>query len=546
MPNVQHALGYMREGFSIIPLKGNHYAKGGTPEEKYKDAKKSLILWAQYQKQRPTEDEIKGWFKKWPHANIGIVTGVISGIAVVDIDEPEIAKESLQDLIPDSIVMPVANTPSGGQHYYFKCPDEKLSNNTRTIPGCDLRANGGYVVAVPSTNGNGGEYTWHDGLSIHDVALPELPSAYLSFIKKSFNNINNNSLYRGPVTPVTDMFMKGRRDNDLFHLASSLLKGKMPKDEILQVLHIMANNCNPPFPIKEIETKILSAIKRQDRQEINLTSEIEKWVSVTEGNFSITECYNELQTVTGVSNRNNYRVVLNRLKGKGVIERSGNKDGIFRRVENDTQEIDFLSADDTELEIDLPFNIDSLVDIHPKSIIVIAGAPNAGKTALCLNIAEANMHNYDVCYFSSEMSAQELKSRLSKFDRPITDFKKVTWLERSHDHHDVIKPDSLNIIDFLEVHEDFWKIGLYIKQIFDKLNKGIAVISIQKDRGKEVGLGATRGLEKARLYLSMNPNEMNIVKAKNWASPSINPNGMKLNFKLFLGCKFSITKDWHK
>jgi len=42
----------------------------------------------------------------------------------------------------------------------------------------------------------------------------------------------------------------------------------------------------------------------------------------------------------------------------------------------------------------------------------------------------------------------------------------------------------------------------------------------------------------------MNPNELTIVKAKNWANPLINPNGMKRNFKLLQGCKFIKTGDW--
>lgn len=527
---IDEALKYRKLGFSIIPVG--------------KD-KKPLIQWQRYQKEKASAKQIKDWWKKWPDANIGIITGTVSGLAVIDIDTDD-GKEEIQKYIPDSLLMPTVNTPSGGQHYYFKCPDTKLSNNARTVPGCDLRANGGYVVAPPSSNGNGKAYTWQEGLNLTQVALPELPQSYLSFIKKalSYKNINNNSFngYIEPVTLVTQMFEKGRRDNDLFHVANHLVKSNMPENEILQVLNILAKNCTPAFPEQDIKTKILSAIKRQQHRTINVTEEIEKWISVTEGAFSITDCFRELQGVTGVTNRNNYRVILHRLKGRGIIERYGNKDGIFRKVNDKAEDIDFLSADTNEIKIKFPFDLDNLVNIYPKNIIVIAGSPNAGKTAFLLNTVEMNMNKHDIYYFSSEMAEQELKLRLGKFDRDLTSWK-FHPKDRSRDFADVIEPDAINIIDYLEVHEDFYRIGGMIKDISDKLKKGIAIIALQKDKAKDYGLGATRGLEKARLYITMNPNELKIVKAKNWRN-SRNPNGLMLNFKLYQGCKFSVVKDW--
>ena len=52
-----------------------------------------------------------------------------------------------------------------------------------------------------------------------------------------------------------------------------------------------------------------------------------------------------------------------------------------------------------------------------------------------------------------------------------------------------------------------------------------------------------RGLEKARLYLTMQPNEVKIVKAKNWATMD-NPNGLKKEFKLIQGCAFKDKPYW--
>lgn len=120
---IDEALDYCRRGFSVIPLKQN---------------KKPLTPWERYQQEKATEDKIREWWKQWPSANVGIVTGGVSRISVIDVDEPQRGIPELMKLIPDES-MPTVRTPSGGQHFYFRSPDEPLGNNVRIIPGCDFR-----------------------------------------------------------------------------------------------------------------------------------------------------------------------------------------------------------------------------------------------------------------------------------------------------------------------------------------------------------------------------------------------------------------------
>jgi hypothetical protein len=524
------ALNYRKQGLSIIPVAKN---------------KKPLIGWIHYQKNKATEEEIRAWYKKWPDANIGIVTGAISGIAVIDIDT-EGGRQAIQEYIPDSLVMPAANTPSGGQHLYFKCADKKLSNNARTIPGCDLRANGGYVVAPPSNNGNGKAYSWQEGLGLHQVSIPELPEAYLSFINSLYIYKGKNKTPQKSITStnVHRLFIQGSRDNDLFHVANCLIKGGLHESNALQVLKILAKNCTPPFSENEIPIKVQSAIDRSERRQRNLSQDVREFVESTNGHFMSTDIHKSLDLSTK-QEKKNVSEILKRLCDKTILERYGNKNGCFRRVDDVAEDIDFLNADDQEIKISLPFNIDAFVNTYPRNIHIIAGSPDSGKTAFLLNIVEKNMHKHKIYYFSSEMAEQEMKLRLSKFDRDLRSWK-FHPKERVSNFADVIRTNDINIIDYLEVHEDFWRIGGMIRQIYDKLKLGIAIVAIQKDKGKEYGLGATRGLEKARLYLTMNPGELKIVKAKNWADPLINPNNMSCKFKLYQGCKFSKVGDWTK
>jgi len=143
------------------------------------------------------------------------------------------------------------------------------------------------------------------------------------------------------------------------------------------------------------------------------------------------------------------------------------------------------------------------------------------------------------------MGRIELRNRLEKFNVPMEEWKRVAWKERAADFAPMIRPNAVNIIDFLEIHENFFEVGKLIKQIFDKLENGIAVIALQKPKGRDEGLGGQRGLEKPRLYLSMSPGLLKIVKAKNWKHENINPNGMMRKWKLGGGCNFKVEGDWY-
>jgi len=302
----------------------------------------------------------------------------------------------------------------------------------------------------------------------------------------------------------------------------------------------LAFSCNPPFPQNEAQVKVDSALSRIERGERNLTQEIRDLFLTTNDNITTTFVYQMTTMTTSREEKKKALAILSRMVDEGFIQRVGN--GIYRRVDTECEEIDFLNADDTILSIAWPFGIERLVQTMPKNIIVIAGEPNSGKTAFLLNLARLNMNHHPVYYFSSEMGSLEMKKRLGKFNMPLSEWKKIHAKERASNFADVIKPDAINIIDFLEVYDEFYKIGGMIREIYDKLKGGIAVIAIQKNRGTDYGLGGMRGLEKARLYMTMEPNRARIVKAKNWATYE-NPNGMTMEFNLVDGCKF-IHGEW--
>lgn len=273
---------------------------------------------------------------------------------------------------------------------------------------------------------------------------------------------------------------------------------------------------------------------------------VTQWVEATKGWWKSQDLDRDLGIVSpeGKAVR---RVYLKRLCDQKILERHPKEDGRFRLVDSQAPLIDWQTADASNVvKIKWPFELEKWVNIYAKNIAVVAGSFNAGKTAFCLNVINLNQHRIElkdllpIQYFNSEMGPEEMKLRLSKFP---TDDWAFEARERSSDFADVIQPDKINIIDYLEVTNDFFLVAQEITKIFDRLNKGIAVVTVQKKQGVSLGRGAEFSAEKPRLYLSMDAGKLTIVKGKNWAQEGKNPNNKKFSFKLIQGWKFIDIKE---
>jgi putative DNA primase/helicase len=158
------ALEYCQHGLGVIPL--------------IRAGKKPLVAWKHFQAARPTSDQVLEWFAEYPNANIGILTGAVSGIVVLDIDSEAGLELARSKGLPDQT--PAVKTGKGW-HLYFKYPGDKIANFVRKMTDIDLRGEGGYVVAPPSIHENGKAYTWF----ANTVNLPfaDLPSWVIELTK---------------------------------------------------------------------------------------------------------------------------------------------------------------------------------------------------------------------------------------------------------------------------------------------------------------------------------------------------------------------------
>ena len=154
---LSQALLYLSKNLSIVPLGANKHA---------------LVPWAEFQQRLPTEAEVTSWWQQFPNANIGIVTGKISDITVVDVDVKSGGLETIKTLaLPATLT---AKTGGGGWHYYYRyTPD--IQTGSGRLTGIDIRNDGGYVVAPPSMHQSGIRYEWALKLEREDFPLDRFP-----------------------------------------------------------------------------------------------------------------------------------------------------------------------------------------------------------------------------------------------------------------------------------------------------------------------------------------------------------------------------------
>ncbi len=289
----------------------------------------------------------------------------------------------------------------------------------------------------------------------------------------------------------------------------------------------------------------LNSIGSTARKE-SLTDLIKKYVSNTTGVFYLTDIYRDL-VIRDRKQKHTVVVVLAKMIDDEVLEKSGKRSGCYRRICSDFVISDWRTADTTIFDIRMPFGLEQYVEILPADLILLAGVTNAGKSAMCFEFIRLNMRRHPVFYFSSEINDVGLKKRLGKSDLPLDEWN----MQFSHEWDnpiDIIQPDAINIIDYIEPPDgEFYKIPQILTEIHHKLDKGIAICCIQKNNDKDFGAGGQQTMNKAALALNIdksNPGQkMTVRKAKNYRG-EINPNMFVMKFKIVNGIKLIPSGTW--
>jgi DNA-binding transcriptional ArsR family regulator len=215
---------------------------------------------------------IQRWWTRWPSANIGIATGSVSGIYVLDMDNKmsvEIGpgsligegdhslrlKENEIGRLPDTLS---SHTGSGGTHLVFLYPEleSNLPNRAGLLPSLDTRGDGGYIVAPPSLHQSGNRYRWIEP----GTELAKLPEAWINFL------LENLSADSKPTLTLSDdeKILKGQGRHEWLFRYGSKLRGQHGLEYVPLYGALAAINNHkllPPLEPREVEHIVSSCMK---------------------------------------------------------------------------------------------------------------------------------------------------------------------------------------------------------------------------------------------------------------------------------------------
>ena len=206
---------------------------------------------------------IENWWANWPEANIGIATGAISGLIVLDVDLKNGGLATVMTL-PQIAATLVANTGGGGLHYLFTHPGQNLRNTAGKLgAGIDTRGDGGYIVAAPSRHISGDYYEWATDTG-QDLA--DCPDWLLQMWQAPSVNHTNGAgpavAQNTPTAPplvasapaqIPDTIASGSRNQTLVKLAGWMRNKGFSQEAMLGALTAENNRlCQPPLPDAEV------------------------------------------------------------------------------------------------------------------------------------------------------------------------------------------------------------------------------------------------------------------------------------------------------
>lgn len=189
-PRLEHALYYASLGWSVVPTHKVIRSPAGVTAcscpmgvSCVSKGKHPAVAWTRFQVDRPDEDQLRLWFNGvFSDYGVGIITGAVSGIFVVDVDEGpgKTGAETLSNLqmihgdLPHTVQ---ARTGGGGRHMIFRHPrDVWITTSRNTLgPGVDTRGDGGFIVAAPSMHESGLFYLWDEMAHPRTTAIADAP-----------------------------------------------------------------------------------------------------------------------------------------------------------------------------------------------------------------------------------------------------------------------------------------------------------------------------------------------------------------------------------
>jgi DNA-binding XRE family transcriptional regulator len=213
------------------------------------DGKKPLVTRFTKWKRHPGLKTILQWIRKFPEANVGIVTGPLSGVSVVEIDSADpVVQQAIVKRFGETPLQ--TRTPSGGCHLWYRHNGEACADLSPEVP-VQIKAIGGFVVVPPSVRPSGRyagrSYEFFQG-TLGDLArLPQIRNT-------------DHPTTTAPSPTRLRAIREGWRNNSLFRHLKEHAPYCDNYEALLDVGVTLGQlDCDPPLALAEI-TKTVNSV----------------------------------------------------------------------------------------------------------------------------------------------------------------------------------------------------------------------------------------------------------------------------------------------
>lgn len=235
--------------------------------------------WTDVENMVRTEEDVTRWWGSGgiPYS-IGLPTGEVNNVLILDVDPRNGGFESLKEFEKTVEPMPytlMSETGGGGLHYFFKYPAGTTVKSRilhSDLPGLDIKANGGQIVIPPSLHRSGKRYGWAEGRTGAE-AVATLPPSILEAFEKIQRGTGGGAEGVGQAVDITALYRDGIPDgkrNETLHRAAVSTARKMGVDTgdpmVIGMVKAMIETlnqkaCRPPLPDSEIDKIVRSAVE---------------------------------------------------------------------------------------------------------------------------------------------------------------------------------------------------------------------------------------------------------------------------------------------
>ncbi len=455
---------YQKYGWSLLPIAKN----GKIPLEKD---------WTN--KTHKEKSEILKWIESG--LNIGVRTGEVSGITVIDVDLKVAPSRELDDIYKELNASKTLkqNSPKG-VHFFFKY-DKEIKQTTK-VAGVtiDIRNDGGQVLITPSKINNL-SYNWVN-LDSDIKNIPENVKVKLLENKKISNT--ETEILSQELTQQNGELPKLKNNNlqgccnDTFIKLGGILINRLPPDLVKFVLSVFNTQLlESPMPNSAIDGMVNSLEGYKETEQTTQEKAIFECCKLLQCDISAKDVKEHTELKPNIINK-----YLAQLHKEGKLVRKGRGRYELKQV------VEWINAEqvsEPKSKYDIPY-FENKAYFHDGDMILLGASTGKGKTTIAMNIikqikdSSIKEGNQVRPYYVSLESGSRHEKIAKSLGLEPTDYY-VSKEPIDNPTQIELEKEAFTIIDWIYLGEDFAMTQSVFKHLNDEIRKkgGILVVFTQ-------------------------------------------------------------------